>query len=83
MSLMQASRAHHVPLHMTYEAIGSGGGKNRIRGLTEPEVEYAGSDSELSDQDYALYPDLQMLPTLAGWVVILFMLNFCERTSSL
>ena len=51
---------------MTYEAIGSGGGKKRIKGLTEPPVEYAGSDSELKEEDYVTYPDLQMFPTMAG-----------------
>ena len=54
---------------MSYDVTGSGTGKRRIKGLEEPEVQYAGSDSLLEDPDYVEYPDLQMFPTMAGSVV--------------
>ncbi|XP_041377068.1 receptor-type guanylate cyclase gcy-12-like [Gigantopelta aegis] len=57
---------------ITYESIGSGGGKARIKNETGPPVDYAGSDSPLSDEDYQKYPDLEMFPTMAGAVVCVF-----------
>ncbi len=54
---------------INYQAIGSGGGKKAIADGT---VDFAGSDSLLTDAEYAANPDLQMFPTLAGAEVIIF-----------
>src|SRR5512143_3009635 len=54
---------------INYQAIGSGGGKKAIADKT---VDFAGSDSLLSDADYAANPGLQMFPTLAGAIVPIF-----------
>ena len=62
----QSTRFQFINLDMSYDVTGSGTGKNRIKGLEEPEVQYAGSDSLLTDQDYIDFPDLQMFPTMAG-----------------
>ncbi|XP_064598848.1 atrial natriuretic peptide receptor 2-like [Liolophura sinensis] len=69
-----AHRQTHVKLNMTYVSTGSGEGKARIKGVSvsgEP-VDYAGSDSVLSEQDYHQYPDLQMFPVMAGPIVVAF-----------
>ena len=62
----QSTRFQFINLDMSYDVTGSGTGQRRIKGLEEPEVQYAGSDSLLTDQDYIDYPDLQMFPTMAG-----------------
>ncbi len=62
----KASRASFTTVYMKYESIGSGGGKDRIKGITEPRVEYAGSDSLLEEEEYVQFPDLQMFPSMAG-----------------
>ena len=64
----KAQRSQFVDLGMAYDARGSGHGKERITGKVDPMVEYAGSDSLLKETDYDIYPDLQMFPTLAGYV---------------
>ena len=51
----------------TYETTGSGMGKERLIAL---ESEYAGSDSELSDEQKAACPDCWFLPSLAGAIVV-------------
>ena len=51
---------------MRYDAVGSGAGQMRIKGLEGPPVDYAGSDSLLNPEDYVTYPTIQMLPTMAG-----------------
>ncbi len=63
---------------INYQAIGSGGGKKAIADKT---VDFAGSDSLLSDEEYAANPSLQMFPTVAGAEVIIF--NLKEITSGL
>lgn len=68
MLLFSAARTPHVDLTLSYEAVGSGSGKKRIEGLTGEPVDYAGSDSWLSEQDYEDYPDLKAFPTMAGLV---------------
>ena len=60
----RSERSTFVNLNATYEAIGSGGGKRRIK--AQDNVEYAGSDSLLKDEDYELHPNIQMFPTMAG-----------------
>lgn len=63
-----AHRQEHVKLNMTYVSTGSGEGKARIKGesASGQPVDYAGSDSVLSEQDYQKYPNLQMFPVMAG-----------------
>ncbi len=54
---------------INYQAIGSGGGK---KGIADKTIDFAGSDSLLTDAEYAANPTLQMFPTLAGAEVIVF-----------
>ncbi len=54
---------------INYQGIGSGGGQKAILDGT---VDFAGSDSLLSEKEYRRMPDLQMLPMLAGAVVLIF-----------
>lgn len=54
---------------INYQAIGSGGGK---KGIADKTVDFAGSDSLLTDAEYAANPALQMFPMLAGAVVPIF-----------
>jgi hypothetical protein len=53
-----------------YDVVGSGKGKEMIKNGTykgKPVI-FAGSDSLLTEADYQEYPDLQMLPIIAGLV---------------
>ncbi len=52
-----------------YQGIGSGGGKKSIIDGT---VDFAGSDSLVSDEEYSKGKDLQMLPAVAGAVVLIY-----------
>ncbi len=54
---------------INYQGIGSGGGK---KGIIDNTLDFAGSDSVLSDQEYASGKDLQMYPVLAGAVVLIY-----------
>jgi phosphate transport system substrate-binding protein len=54
---------------INYNGIGSGAGKTAIIQNT---VDFAGSDSLLSDQNYTDGKDLQMYPMLAGAVVVIY-----------
>jgi phosphate transport system substrate-binding protein len=63
---------------INYQAIGSGGGKKAIADKT---VDFAGSDSLLTQDEYNKTPNLQMFPTLAGAVVPIY--NIKEITSGL
>jgi phosphate transport system substrate-binding protein len=54
---------------INYQAIGSGGGK---KGIADQTIDFAGSDSLLTDAEYAAHPTLQMFPTLAGAIVPIF-----------
>ncbi len=58
-------REEFVTLHMRYSSIGSGGGKAVIKENPD-EVEYAGSDSPLTESEHSAFPDLESLPSLAG-----------------
>ncbi|KAK3105361.1 hypothetical protein FSP39_023428, partial [Pinctada imbricata] len=59
-------RQNHVTLLAQYEAVGSGTGKSAIKANVD--IEYAGSDSLLSNDDRVNYPDLVEFPTMAGSV---------------
>jgi phosphate transport system substrate-binding protein len=54
---------------INYQGIGSGGGKKAIIDGT---VDFAGSDSLVSDEEYAAGKDLQMVPAVAGAVVLIY-----------
>ncbi len=63
-------------VNITYAGTGSGAGKKAIIDNT---VDFAGSDSVLTEADYTKNPDLQMLPILAGAVVPIFNLQSTEK----
>ncbi len=54
---------------INYQGVGSGGGKKAIVDNT---VDFAGSDSLVTDAEYTTGKDLQMYPTLAGAVVPIY-----------
>jgi phosphate transport system substrate-binding protein len=54
---------------INYQSIGSGGG---IRQITEKNVDFAGSDAILNEEQRAAAPGLMMLPTVAGAVVLAY-----------
>ena len=58
---------------INYNGVGSGAGKTAIINNT---VDFAGSDSLLSDQNYTDGKDLQMYPMLAGAVVPVYNITF-------
>jgi phosphate transport system substrate-binding protein len=58
---------------INYNGVGSGAGKTAIINNT---VDFAGSDSLLSDQNYTDGVDLQMYPMLAGAVVPVYNIAF-------
>jgi len=58
---------------INYQGIGSGGGKS---GIIAGTLDFAGSDSLLSDQNYTDGKDLQMYPTVAGAVVPIYNIAF-------
>ena len=58
---------------INYQGIGSGGGKKAIIDGT---VDFAGSDSLLSDAEYTSGKDLQMYPIVAGAVVMIYNVSF-------
>lgn len=58
---------------INYQGIGSGGGKKAI---VDGTVDFAGSDSLLSDDDYKNGKDLQMYPMVASAVVVIYNLSF-------
>lgn len=60
---------------VNYQGIGSGGGKKAI---VDGTVDFAGSDSLLKDEEYAAGKDLQMYPTLAGAVVIIYNVKWAK-----
>ncbi|KAL8601110.1 hypothetical protein ACOMHN_040811 [Nucella lapillus] len=68
----KAHRRQFRHVEMKYESIGSGGGKARIKGTTGPPVAYAGSDSLLNEEEYRAHPDLQMMPSMAGAIVMAY-----------
>ncbi len=63
---IQMYKAVQPDVTINYQGIGSGGGQKAIMDGT---VDFAGSDSLLSEAQYKKMPDLQMLPMVAGAVV--------------
>jgi len=64
---------------INYQGIGSGGGKNAIIANT---VDFAGSDSLLSAQNYTDGKDLQMYPMVAGAVVPVYNIKWNTVTTT-
>jgi phosphate transport system substrate-binding protein len=62
---------------INYQGIGSGGGKKAIIDGT---VDFAGSDSLVSDDEYTQGGDLQMYPAVAGAVVVIYNISGLEAT---
>jgi phosphate transport system substrate-binding protein len=62
---------------INYQGIGSGGGKKSIIDGT---VDFAGSDALVTDDEYSKGKDLQMLPAVAGAVVLIY--NLPDVTAS-
>lgn len=58
---------------INYQGIGSGGGKKAIIDGT---VDFAGSDSFLTDAEYTSGKDLQMYPVVAGAEVMIYNISF-------
>jgi len=65
---------------INYQGIGSGGGK---KGIIDGTIDFAGSDSVLSDDNYAQGKDLQMYPVLAGAVVPIYAVDGVTKTLTL
>ena len=63
---------------INYQGTGSGAGKTAIINNT---VDFAGSDSLLSDQNYTDGKDLQMYPIVAGAVVPIYNIKFNTPTT--
>lgn len=72
----------NTALKFNYQSIGSGGGITQIKAKT---VDFAGSDSILTDADYAAVAPakLQMLPIVAGAVVPTYNVKEVTTTISL
>jgi phosphate transport system substrate-binding protein len=62
---------------LNYQGIGSGGGK---KGILDGTIDFAGSDSVLTDAEYTSGKDLQMYPALAGAVVNIYNIKFNAAT---
>jgi len=62
MAAYRSSRRPFVDVRLKYHARGSGFGKEAI---ASDSVNYAGSDSLLSQDDYNNKPELQMFPSIA------------------
>lgn len=58
---------------LNYQPVGSGAGKKAVIDGT---VDFAGSDSLVTDDEYAKGQDLQMLPMVAGAVVPVYNIDF-------
>jgi phosphate transport system substrate-binding protein len=65
---------------LNYQGIGSGGGK---KGIVDNTIDFAGSDSLLSEADYQNGKDLQMYPMLAGAVVPIYNIQGVTTTITL
>jgi phosphate transport system substrate-binding protein len=65
---------------LNYQGIGSGGGKKAIIDNT---VDFAGSDSLLTDAEYTSGKDLQMYPMVAGAVVPIYNVEGVTQTLTL
>ena len=66
---IQMYRQVNPNVTINYQGIGSGGGQ---KAMLDGTVDFAGSDSLLTEEQYRKMPDLQMLPVLAGAVVPIF-----------
>jgi phosphate transport system substrate-binding protein len=60
---------------INYQGIGSGGGK---KGIIDGTLDFAGSDSLLSDAEYTSGKDLQIYPMLAGAVVPVYSIKWAK-----
>jgi phosphate transport system substrate-binding protein len=65
---------------LNYQGIGSGGGK---KGIIDNTVDFAGSDSLLTDAEYQSGGDLQMYPMIAGAVVPIYNVEGITKTVTL
>ena len=65
---------------LNYQGIGSGGGKKAIIDNT---VDFAGSDSVVTADEYTAGKDLQMYPMLAGAVVPIYNVEGVTQTLTL
>jgi phosphate transport system substrate-binding protein len=65
---------------LNYQGIGSGGGK---KGIVDNTIDFAGSDSLLTDEEYANGKDLQMYPAVAGAVVPIYNIEGITQTVTL
>ena len=54
-----------MKVELTYDAVGSGSGRNRIL-AEDPDVAYGASDSLLSSEEAEAAPDVRMFPSMAG-----------------
>ena len=61
---------------ITYNGIGSGGGK---AGIIDRTIDFAGTDSLISKEEYETGGDLQLLPVLAGAVVPIYNVTSLEK----
>lgn len=68
-------RAPFVDVRLRYKPVGSGYGK---RAIASRLVNYAGSDSLLTDEEYQKNPDLQMFPSIA---LLVGLFCFCDADS--
>jgi phosphate transport system substrate-binding protein len=66
---IQSYKSVATAVTLNYQGIGSGGGK---KGIIDNTLDFAGSDSVLSSDEYTSGKDLQMYPTLAGAVVMIY-----------
>ncbi|XP_071091629.1 atrial natriuretic peptide receptor 2-like [Haliotis cracherodii] len=69
-------------INATYLSIGSGSGRKRII-KNDGTLEFAGSDSIMSETEKKQAPDLVMFPTLAGGTVVGYNLPECTSTLNL
>ncbi|HSB67585.1 MAG TPA: phosphate ABC transporter substrate-binding protein PstS [Anaerolineales bacterium] len=77
---IQSYKSVNSSVALNYQGIGSGGGK---KGIIDNTLDFAGSDSVLSSDEYAAGKDLQMYPTLAGAVVLIYNLPGLTQTLTL
>jgi len=61
---------------INYQGIGSGGGK---KGIIDNTIDFAGSDSNLKDEEYESGKDLQMYPMLAGAVAVIYNVSWAKE----
>ncbi len=65
---------------LNYQGIGSGGGK---KGIIDGTIDFAGSDSVLTDAEYTSGKDLQMYPMVASAVVPIYNVEGVTQTVTL